>query len=199
MLQNKKGILLSGGMDSIAVSYWKRPQYSFTIDYGQRASGSEIQAAAQVSSQLGMEHHIITVDCSGLGSGDMSEIKSLSVSPVTEWWQYRNQLLVTLACMKGISFGMTELMVGSVATDDSHKDGTLEFYQRISDLIQYQEGNISITCPAINLSTVELIRESKVANSLLLWAHSCHTSNQPCMNCKGCKKYLYTLQELGLD
>lgn len=199
MHQNKSGILLSGGMDSIALAYWRKPSYSFTLNYGQRAALAEIQAAAQVSNFLGIEHHIIEVDCSKLGSGDMSGTEPLSVSPISEWWPFRNQLLVTLACMKGVELGINELLVGSVKTDSSHKDGTAEFYSRLSSLMSFQEGNIIVSCPSIEMTTKELIEESGIPESILLWAHSCHTSNSPCMNCNGCSKYLSTLQELGLD
>ncbi len=199
MLNNNKAILLSGGMDSIALAYWKRPKYSFTIDYGQKPAKAEISAAIQISNYLGINHHIISVDCSELGCGDMNGTSPLSISPITEWWPYRNQLLVTLACMKGISFGITELLVGSVLTDTSHKDGSKEFYSKLSNLVQYQEGSINISAPAVEMNTIELINKSNIPISLLLWAHSCHTSNQPCMNCNGCKKYLHTLQSLGID
>lgn len=197
--QIKSGILLSGGMDSIALAYWKRPSYSFTINYGQKPAQAEIQAASQVSKYLGIEHHIIEVDCSQLGSGDLSDKNPISIAPVTEWWPFRNQLLVTLACMKGVSLGIKEMYVGSVLTDGTHKDGTNDFYKYLSQLINYQEGEVIIRYPAIEMTTLDLISHSGIPSSLLLWAHSCHTSNSPCMSCNGCKKYLYTLQELGID
>ena len=34
----KTGLLLSGGMDSIAIAWWKRPQWAITFDYGQTAA-----------------------------------------------------------------------------------------------------------------------------------------------------------------
>jgi len=197
--QNKSGILLSGGMDSISIAYWKRPAFSFTIDYGQKPAQAEIHAAQNVSKHLGIEHHIIYVDCSKLGTGDLSSNKSLSISPMKEWWPYRNQLLITLACMKGISLGIEELFVGSVKSDGAHIDGTMGFYTSMSQLIELQEGNITVRVPAIELTTPELISISQVPIDLLLWAHSCHTSNNPCMNCNGCLKYLHTLQIIGVD
>lgn len=196
---NKKGILLSGGMDSIALAYWKRPKYSFTIDYGQRPAQAEIIAASVISKSLGMDHHVIEVDCSGLGSGDLSRNDAIAISPCSEWWPYRNQLIITLAIMKAVSLEVEELMIGSVLTDGSHSDGTPEFFTLINDLVKFQEGGIKISAPSIGLTTTELINKSKIPTDLLLWAHSCHISNNPCMNCSGCQKYLFTLQELGLD
>ena len=186
-------------MDSIALAFWKKPKYAFTIDYGQKPAKSEIQAARQVSSFLGIEHYVVEVDCSKLGSGDLSNRKPIDIAPISEWWPYRNQLLVTLACMKGVSLGVDKLYVGSVKSDDCHIDGTKEFYHLLNKVMSYQEGNVSILTPSIELSTLELIRQSKIPTSIIFWAHSCHTSNSPCMHCNGCKKYLYVLQELNLD
>lgn len=199
MLQDNKGILLSGGMDSISLAFLLRPRHAFTVDYGQNSAQAEIHAASQVSKTLDIEHHVLSVDCSSLGSGNLSRNAPLEFAPVVEWWPFRNQLLVTLACMKGITFGLSHLIVGSVKTDDSHSDGTSEFYERISDLIYHQEGRIQIEYPAIKMDTLELIEKSGVPLSVLLWAHSCHTSNEPCMTCNGCLKYLSVLQNLGLD
>ncbi len=191
-----KGILLSGGMDSIALAYWKKPDTAITINYGQAAAETEIRTSVVVAKELGIEHHIINIDCSSLGSGDLINDNSIEASPSSEWWPYRNQLLISLACMKGITLGLTELMVGSVKSDGFHKDGTTGFFKRISSLMEYQEGNIKITSPCIHLSTLELIKASGIPKSLLHWAHSCHKSNIPCCNCRGCNKYRQTLTEL---
>ncbi len=191
-----KAILLSGGMDSISLAYWKRPEIALTIDYGQAAADTEVKTSAIIAKELRMAHHIITVDCSSLGSGDMINDKAIEGSPSSEWWPYRNQLLITLACMKCISLSVKELMVGSVSSDGFHKDGTPNFFQLINDLMEYQEGNIKISCPCVGLSTVELIEISAIPKSLLYWAHSCHTSNAPCGNCRGCNKYGQTLTQV---
>ena len=90
-------ILLSGGIDSVALAFWQRPSFAITIDYGQRAAEAEIVAARQVSQELGINHEILRIDCSTIGSGDMAGAAPDAIAPVTEWWPYRNQLLVTLA------------------------------------------------------------------------------------------------------
>ena len=198
MQRNKKAILLSGGMDSIALSYWLRPKIAITLDYGQKAAEAEIKVASHIAEILGMKHHIIRVDCSSLGSGDLVGSDPISDAPVTEWWPYRNQMLVTLALMKAIQLGVSELMVGSVKTDSQHTDGTKEFYSKLSDVVAMQEGNIIVTAPAIDMTTMELVRKSGVPENILLFAHSCHTSNQPCGKCHGCMKYMYVKNQLGI-
>lgn len=194
-----KGILLSGGLDSVSLAYWQRPAIAISINYGQAAAKKEIEVSSIIARELGMQHHIIKVDCSSLGSGDLVNGNAIEGSPSSEWWPYRNQLLATLACMKGISLGIDELMVGSVQSDGFHKDGTLGFYERINELMRYQEGHIRITAPAIELSSVELIKTSGIPNSLLHWAHSCHTGDIACGKCRGCLKYQHTLNTLSSE
>lgn len=198
MRQNKRAMLLSGGMDSIALAYWLRPEIAITIDYGQKAAKAEIAAAERVAATLCMEHHVINVDCSSLGSGDLLGKAPLKEAPITEWWPYRNQMLVTLALMKAIQLNVCELMVGSVKTDAQHTDGTREFYDKLSELVAMQEGKIKVTAPAIGMTTVELVKKSGISESLLMYAHSCHTSNTPCGKCHGCMKYMYVKNQLGI-
>lgn len=195
----KTALLLSGGMDSIAIAWWKRPDIAITLDYGQRAAAAEIKAATTTCRRLNIEHHIIKVDCSSLGSGDMSGEAANANAPASDWWPYRNQMLISLAGMKAIALGVTHLWIGTVKSDGSHKDGTIEFTQKISDLMAYQEGGILVGAPAISLSTAELVSVSKIASSELAWAHSCHKSNTPCGACRGCNKYFEVLDEVGYD
>lgn len=191
-----KAILLSGGMDSISLAYWKKPSVAITIDYGQLPAATEIRASKIIADALHMEHHVIKIDCSSLGSGDLLNQSPIDISPSTEWWPYRNQLLVTFALMRGIKLGITEVMVASVKSDGFHKDGTAQFYNSINNLSVYQEGGISVTAPCVGLTTAELISLSGVPKDLLLWAHSCHKSNIACGNCRGCNKYAQVMKEV---
>ncbi|MBK8324064.1 MAG: 7-cyano-7-deazaguanine synthase [Betaproteobacteria bacterium] len=196
----KTGLLLSGGMDSIAMAWWKRPQWAVTINYGQRAAYAEAQASAQVCLELGIEHEMITVDCSALGSGDMAHMTPNAHATTSDWWPYRNQLLITLACMRALSRDVDMLYIGTVKSDgESHRDGTLEFLARMDSVTSYQEGGIRIVAPAIPYTTTELVKLASVPSGLLAWAHSCHKADIACGNCRGCNKYLATLAELGRE
>lgn len=42
-------LLLSGGMDSVSIAWWLRPDVALTIDYGQKPAEAEIDAAGQVA------------------------------------------------------------------------------------------------------------------------------------------------------
>lgn len=193
----KRAILLSGGIDSIALCYWQRPDVALTINYGQLPAKAEIEASAKVCQELHIQHEIVAVDCRHLGSGDLAGMKSSDISPSPEWWPYRNQLLVTIAAMKGIHLGVSELLLGSVESDSFHVDGTSDFYQHIDALMTLQEGAMKISAPAISMMSVELVRASGIPIELLSWAHSCHVSNVACGNCRGCFKHQTVMHELG--
>jgi 7-cyano-7-deazaguanine synthase len=192
-------ILLSGGVDSNAVAWWQRPEIAFTLDYGQLAAASEIGAAREIASLTGMHHEVVRVDCSSIGSGDMAGSSPDALAPVTEWWPYRNQLLVTLAAARGVALGVRRILVGAVVTDASHTDGTPAFFNALDALMRLQEGEITIEAPAITMSTVELVRVSGIPRDVLAWSHSCHTGPFACGGCRGCVKHFETMNELYGD
>lgn len=193
-----EAILLSGGIDSISLAYWKRPAVAVTVDYGQRPARGEIQASAGACEALGIEHLVVSVDCSSLGSGDMAGSSPLEIAPVPEWWPYRNQLLVTLAASAVISRGVASLLIGTVKADSQHADGTSRFVAALSNLMSLQEGGLRVEAPAIGLTSVELVRRSEVPLEVLAWAHSCHTSSLACGRCRGCAKHFETMQDLDI-
>ena len=192
----KRAILLSGGVDSIALSYWLRPELAFTIDYGQLPYRGELRAAEQIAKTLDMQHELLKVDCRAIGSGDLSGKAPDPHAPASEWWPYRNQLLLTLCAAKAITLGVTEILIGTVASDGFHKDGTPQFIQLVNDLIAYQEGNLRVSAPAIAMTSAELVRHAHIPEELLLWAHSCHKADYACGNCRGCNKYRNVIHEL---
>lgn len=195
----KAALLLSGGMDSLSLAWWKRPHLAFTLNYGQLAAKAEIAASSAICERLKIPHHVLDIDCRALGSGDMAGNSADELAPQSDWWPYRNQMLVTLAAMKAISFGVTHLWLGTVKSDGSHKDGTQEFISTISALMTLQEGGMVVEAPAIEFSTEELIRISGIPADHLAWAHSCHKTDVPCGNCRGCNKYFEVFKEIGYD
>ena len=189
-------LLLSGGMDSIALAWWKRPDMAFTVDYGQLAAQAEISAASAVCERLQIPHCVLYFDGRAFGSGDMAGTAPDPRAPATDWWPYRNQLLLTLVGMKAIGLGVQRLWLGTVASDESHQDGTIGFVSLINQLMQSQEGGIVVEAPAIGMQTADLVRISGVPREVLSWAHSCHKAQVACGNCRGCNKYFDVWHEL---
>lgn len=194
-----RAVLLSGGIDSICLTFGIRPNIAYTIDYGQVVADREIYVSKYICKQLHIQHQVIQVDCKSLGAGSLARLGILKCSPSKEWWPFRNQLLITLASMMCIKDGITELYLGSVKSDSFHKDGTHEFYNLINKLVSFQEGDIKILCPTLDYFSHELVELYKVPTNLLTIAHSCHISNLACGRCSGCLKQLRVRHELGLD
>lgn len=192
-----KALLLSGGMDSTCIAWWKRPDVAIFVDYGQRPAKAEEAAGRAVCEAIGLRFEMVRADCSALGSGDMAGTKSLDVSPVSEWWPYRNQLILTIAGAVALRFGVKNLMIGALKTDHLHVDGRAEFVSSISTLMEMQEGGLSVSAPAIEMSAEELVVHSGISQNILGWAHSCHVSNFACGNCRGCIKHYETWERIG--
>lgn len=195
----KTALLLSGGMDSLSIAWWVRPEIAITVDYGQLPAQAEKAAASAVCAQLGIEHHIVEIDCRTLGSGDMAGSTANEHAPASDWWPYRNQMLITFAVMKAISLGVQKLLIGTVKSDGLHLDGTPEFVSAVNKLVSLQEGGIVVEAPAIELSTEALIAAGQVPREFLAWAHSCHKANVPCGNCRGCNKYFDVLKAIDAE
>ena len=192
-----KALLLSGNMDSTAIAYWLRPDIAITVDYGQVPAEAEIRASVSVCEALHIRHYVIRANLQELGSGDLAGATPSSLNAATEWWPFRNQMLVTLAAMKCVTLGVKELLVGTLLTDCFHQDGTRDFIAKLNDLTSFQEGALIVSAPAIDLNPTELLRESKVPNEILCWAHSCHRANFACGTCRGCEKHYKTFAEFN--
>ena len=192
-----RALLLSGGMDSVALAWALRPDLSVTIDYGQLAAEGEIQAAAAACENLGLSHRVIRVDCRGLGSGDMAGTAAIPVAPVSEWWPFRNQLLITLGAAATIQAGLSHLVIGAVSSDASHVDGRREFFEAMNRVLRIQEGGITLEMPALEDTTVSLCRRLAVPFEVLAWSHSCHVSDRACGRCRGCCKHRESMRALG--
>lgn len=182
-------LLLSGGMDSIALAYWLKPDATLFVDYGQVSADGERRAAAHVAAMLGLVHEAIHVDCRALGSGDLAGRAPHPSAPVREWWPYRNQLLLTFGAMRALSLGCDIVWLGSVSTDSCHADGRPEFYRMADELVRSQEGSLRIEAPGLKFTSPELVRLSAVPRSVLAWAHSCHSESVACGHCRGCSKH----------
>lgn len=195
----RTALLLSGGIDSVSIAWWRRPHLGITVDYGQLPAEAEMAAARAVCDRSGIAHLGVTVDCRTLGSGDLAGSEPSALAPASDWWPFRNQLLVTLVAMAAVRKGVSHLLIGTVKSDQVHKDGHPDFISTLNELLGLQEGGLTVEAPAIHLSSAELVRLSGVPAGILAWAHSCHRSSIPCGACRGCSKYFEVHRELSSD
>jgi 7-cyano-7-deazaguanine synthase len=189
-------LLLSGGIDSSALAAWRRPAQTLVIDYGQVSAAGEITAAQAVASELGLPVAVLRANCSAVGSGLLAGAAPDPAAPVEEWWPFRNQLLVTLAAAWALPRGLTNVVVGSVAGDGRHADGTVAFYDQLDILTAAQEGAVRVSVPAIGMTSGELVERSGISDSVLAWTHSCHRGPVACGDCPGCNKRRGVLHDL---
>jgi 7-cyano-7-deazaguanine synthase len=192
-------LLLSGGMDSLSICYWMRPDIAITINYGQKAALGEIRSSVAICEELEIPHILLNADCSMYGSGDMAWRAPSKLAPASDWWPYRNQYLITVAAMWLAQNPIDQLVIGTVASDRTHLDGTVEFIDALSKTLSIQEGSLKLVAPAIDLTTPDLVRKSEIPFTLLALSHSCHISDFACGRCRGCNKHYQSMVELGYD
>jgi 7-cyano-7-deazaguanine synthase len=190
-----KALLLSGGIESTCLAYWKRPDLCITIDYGQVCATTEIEISSAICERLNLDHKIIKASA-GSKFGLLGRKKPANPEK-PEYWPYRNQFLATVAAMAVQEKGIREIWFGAVRSDKKFLDGTAAFYKKLDALISMQEGNIRIKAPAIALSTEELIVLSRSPRAILGATFSCHRSSLPCGDCPGCWKQFRLLYSGG--
>ena len=191
-------LLLSGGIDSIAIAAWRRPALCLTIDYGHKPARAEALAASEVCKDLGLKHELLSVPMASLGSGDLSGGDASPLSKHSEFWPFRNQLLITLGGMVAAKNMCSAVVVGTVATDQRHLDGSKKFVASMHQVLKMQEGELQLIAPAIDMTSSELVQHSKISGTTLAWAHSCHVGDLACGQCRGCQKHSEVMQALGI-
>lgn len=179
-------LLFSGGVDSAAIAYWRRPELLLYIDYGQRPACGEIRAARAIARRVKLPLKQLRVDCSAIGSGDLCGKAQLPIAASSSWWPFRNQLLATIGAAFALQESLDAIILGIVHSDQLFADSTSGFADQMRTLLGMQEGRLRLETPAINLTTAELVATSGIPGSLLAWTHSCHVSDWACGQCKGC-------------
>lgn len=190
-------LLLSGGLDSTALAVIHRPAVCLTIDYGQRAAQGEIQASREICRELDLRHDMLPLPLHELGTGLMAGQPDSALSENPEFWPFRNMLLITLGAMYAAKHRLDRVLIGTLATDVRHRDGSPEFLHGIAEIVRAQEGGIELVAPALGDDALSLIRRSGAPESVLGWTHSCHVSAIACGHCPGCHKHSNTLEVLG--
>jgi 7-cyano-7-deazaguanine synthase len=185
----KSLLLFSGGLDSSALLYWKKPTLALIIDYGQLTFKAEQRAATEIAKAINVPLEIKSFG--GLsGAGSLFDGKFNKTDKYSEWWPFRNQFLITVASMYAIKNNIPTVLIGLTKSDTIYADSTEPFVSAMNKLTKIQEGAIEVVAPGMHYSTLELIKTSQIPLSILSWSHSCNTSHNPCGRCFSCKKYI---------
>ncbi|MBB2792681.1 UNVERIFIED_ORG: 7-cyano-7-deazaguanine synthase [Rhizobium pisi] len=190
-----KLLLFSGGLDSTALAWDLRPDVCLTVDYGQRPAAGEIRAAQSLCREMQLRHEVVRVDFSGLGLGPLAGKPSSGLAAAPEWWPYRNQMLITVAAMRFVADGLSEIIIGAVSTD-VHADGKGPFLDAMDRVLLLQEGRVRLSAPARYTDPLELLSSSGIPRNLLGATFSCHVAEHPCGRCRGCEKHQQTMLAL---
>jgi 7-cyano-7-deazaguanine synthase len=191
-------LLFSGGVDSLALAWWRRPDWLLTVDYGQVTAESEVEVSSVFAGMLGIRHDIVRFDLSSVGSGTLAGRGSLELSSFAEWWPYRNQFLITIGAAWSLGRGVDRLWIGTVKSDACFADGTPAFIDGMNRVVSMQEGAVVVEAPASALETWELVEKSGLPLDYLLLCHTCTMSVKPCGHCRSCGKHRDILERFSL-
>lgn len=192
-----KALLFSGGLDSTALAFSLKPNWALTIDYGQRAAKGELRAARQIAQHLGIAYDTISAPLGNLGSGDLAMRPSIQGAPASDWWPCRNQLLLTLAVPWALEREVRTLVLGLIASNRLHGDGSAAFVDAMNRALEVQGIAIGIEAPALDLSKAELLRRACVPLEVIAMAHSCQTGEFACGYCRACNAHRAAMEDLG--
>ena len=191
-----KLLLFSGGVESTCLALMHHPDLLLTIDYGHKSAEGELRTSSFIANYLKMKHETLRVCINSLGVGDLAGGVTLDGREATEFWPFRNQFLITLASMKCVKEKFNEIFIGTVSTDSVHEDGTKSFIEVMNRVLQQQMPTLSVSAPAIEMNTLELVKSSGISKDLLGWTFSCHKANVACGQCRGCFKTIELRQKL---
>ncbi|ERK73252.1 7-cyano-7-deazaguanine synthase [Leifsonia aquatica] len=192
-------VLLSGGVDSAALAAFTRPALALFVDYGQIPARAEARASRAIADRLGVPYRAVRLPLNDFGGGLLLDGVPLDDAPSPEWWPYRNQFLGTAGAAIALQHNLTKVLLGSVRGDgDRHMDGSPQFYRALTTLTSLQEGSVQVEAPALELTTVELVRKARLDSAILALTVSCHRAARPCGDCPGCWKRQQVFAELDV-
>ena len=113
-----------------------------------------------------------------------------------EFWPFRNQMLITLAAMTFADRSPLEILIGTVATDTIHPDGSPAFIDTMNATLSSQ-GRVTLRAPAIGLTGAQLVERADLPTEILGWTFSCHTGEWACGQCRGCAKHNDIKRQFG--
>jgi len=165
----------------------EKPEALLFIDYGQLSAAGEQRAARSLAHGMRLPLEERSAPLGNFGTGSLVGGPQIS-ERMPEFWPFRNQVLITLAAMTFAHCDSLEILIGTVASDAAHPDGTAKFVAAMSAVLAAQ-GRVNLRAPAIKMTGEELLIRSALPAELLGWTFSCHTGEWACGQCRGCTKH----------
>lgn len=211
--------LLSGGLDSTTCLYDAGRKglevHALTISYGQLHE-KEIECARQITTGLGIPHHVISVSMPWKGSALLDSAIPLPIGrqesemgkeiPAT-YVPARNSIFLSFAASWAEVLGAGAIFFGANIQDYSgYPDCRPGYLQGFSELIrlgtkQGSEGKtIRIEAPLLKLSKKEIVLLGKILGVPFQKTWSCYLGkDMPCGECDSCVLRAKGFREAGLE
>jgi len=205
-------LLLSGGQDSTTCLAWSMERfekiYTLSFDYGQRhrvelEQAKKIADLARVPNEIfslnlfdQLSKNALTHQDIDIAAGDEKTLPSTFVPG-------RNQVFLTIACMKAYQKGISHIVGGMCQTDysgypDCHED-FIKSIEKTSSLAMNRD--FTIHTPLMNLGKAGSVKLMQKLGKLdwLAESHTCYAGERPaCGKCPACELRLKGFEEAGL-
>ncbi len=200
MMANQAVVLLSGGMDSVAVMHWAKPRYealvAFLFDYGQQNRDQELTAAGKLARELGVPTMSFALaDALPRGRGILKSIgdhdgliEGLSPAFVPG----RNLLFITSAAAHGsVHFqnGNFDVVIGANGQDAKRfPDCSHGALVKLSQALRHGVAmEVNVVAPFVDRTKEQILRGlGEAALDAVSRSWSCYRNAGPCGTCSAC-------------
>jgi 7-cyano-7-deazaguanine synthase len=200
MIAKQAVVLLSGGMDSVAVLHWAKPRYpklvAFLFDYGQPNRDQELTAAGTLARQIGVPTaSIVLADALPRGRGILKSIEDhdgLTEGLSPAFVPGRNLLFITSAAAHGsVHFpsGNFDIVIGANGQDakrfpDCSHGALIKLSQALRHGVARE---INVVAPYVDRTKEQILRSLDApALEAVARSWSCYRNSGPCRACSAC-------------
>lgn len=204
-------VVFSGGQDSTTCLAWALKNYdkvfALSFDYGQRHK-VELDQAKKICLSHNIDHEIIPLDIfSNLSKNALTH--DLHIDPGDEnqlpstFVPGRNQIFLSIACIKAYQLGIKDVVTGVCQTDYSgYPDCRDEFIQSLAKTSSLaMDTPFTIHTPLMWKTKAETVLMMQDLGKLewLKDSHTCYEGLRPaCGKCPACLLRIKGFQEAGL-
>ena len=201
--------LLSGGLDSVvATTVAAREgavELALTFDYGQRAAGAEVRAAAAACRELGIPHRVIELPWLAevtttvlvnrdaalpeLAADELDDAQVTEASAAAVWVPNRNGVFINIAAAFAESLACEAVVCGFNAEEgQTFADNTPEFAAAASEALAYSTMNhVRVVSPTQDLTKVQIVALGRRIGAPLQHIWSCYEPGpERCGKCESC-------------
>lgn len=208
-------ILLSGGLDSSAnlafTDYFDDAVLALTIDYGQRALKSELEASQKFCEYYKVPHRILdlkwlgelggsaltsnAIDVPKLETSKLDDQKTTEASMKAVWVPNRNGLMINAAAAIAESMGAQQVVVGFNKEEAAtFPDNSSQFLGVATLGLKYSTRNgVKVACYTDMMVKTEIVQALQNLPKRFPFEHvwSCyHSGDQMCGECESCKRFI---------